>query len=158
MELHSGASSDDCARCGDTSSSRSLWPWPRLRTTPLHGDRRRPGLGKRYELKHTVKFWKHVSPSQSSSACSTKSPAGGGLSAWQSLPGRKSYTHSLAGREPNLTNSELVEVWSDTENSVGVQAGYGPISSIPPMRAACLLARARQIRFEFPTSRLRKSR
>ena len=31
--LPSGESSDDCARGGDTSSSRSLRPWPRVRTT-----------------------------------------------------------------------------------------------------------------------------
>ena len=45
--LHSEESSDDCARGGDTSSSRSLRPWPRTSTTPPYGDRRRPGLGRR---------------------------------------------------------------------------------------------------------------
>ena len=45
QELPSGESSDDCARGGDTSRSRSLRPWPRLRTTQPYGDRRRPGPG-----------------------------------------------------------------------------------------------------------------
>ena len=39
-----GGGSDDCARGGDTSSSRSLRPWPRTRTT-AHSARRRPGPG-----------------------------------------------------------------------------------------------------------------
>ena len=45
QELHSEESSDDCARGGDTSSSRPLRPWPRRYTTPPKGDRRRPGPG-----------------------------------------------------------------------------------------------------------------
>ena len=58
-------------------------PWPRSRTT-AHSARRRPGPGRRYELNHRAKFRKNFPPSRSSSACTTKSPAGGGLPAWQS--------------------------------------------------------------------------
>ena len=47
QELPSGESSDDCARGGDTSSSRWLRPWPRSNTTQPHGDTRRPGPGRR---------------------------------------------------------------------------------------------------------------
>ena len=39
--------SDDCARGGDTSSSRSLRPWPRSGITHPCRDRRRPGPGRR---------------------------------------------------------------------------------------------------------------
>ena len=39
--------SDDCARGGVTSSSRSLRPFPRLPTTQPYGARRRPGPGRR---------------------------------------------------------------------------------------------------------------
>ena len=46
-ELLSAASSGDCAHGGDMSSSRSLRPWPRTLTTQPHGDRRRPGPGRR---------------------------------------------------------------------------------------------------------------
>ena len=48
QELLSGASSDDCAHGGDMSSSRSLRPWPRTRTTP-HEERGRAGPGRRRE-------------------------------------------------------------------------------------------------------------
>ena len=42
----SGESSDDCARGGDTSSSRSLRPCPRSSTIQPCGDRRRPVSGR----------------------------------------------------------------------------------------------------------------
>ena len=47
QELRSGESRDDCARAGDTSSSRSLRPWPRSSTTLPYVDRRRPGPWRR---------------------------------------------------------------------------------------------------------------
>ena len=44
--------SDDCARGGDTSSSRSLRSWPRISTTLPHGDRRWPGPGQGSTTRH----------------------------------------------------------------------------------------------------------
>ena len=48
-----------------------------------------------YELQHTAKFQKHLPSSRSSAACATKSPAGGGLPAWQS---RRCPRHGFSGR------------------------------------------------------------
>ena len=81
--LLSGASSDDCARGGDTSSSRSLRPWPRLLTISHTGteDGQGPEGGARGQARRATAT---DLPSRCSSACTTKSPAGGGLPAWQS--------------------------------------------------------------------------
>ena len=43
--------------------------------------------------------------------------------------------HGLTCYEPNLTNSQFVAAWADTQNSHGAQAVYGPISSIVPKRS-----------------------
>ena len=89
-ELLSVASSDDCVRGGDMSSSRSLRPWPRRCTTP-HEDRRRPGPGRRRASCTTrTRTGRLLLPSRCSLACSKRSPAGGGLPAWQSRLGRRS--------------------------------------------------------------------
>ena len=88
--LPSGESSDDCARGGDTSSSRTLRPWPR-RCTTLHEDRGRPGPGRRRARRSTrPSSGRLLLPSRCSSVCPTKSPAGGGLPAWQSRRGHRS--------------------------------------------------------------------
>ena len=72
------------------SSSRSLRPWPRRCTTP-HEDRGRPGPGRRRARRSTrPSSGRLLLPSRSSSSCTRKSPAGGGLPAWQSRRGRKS--------------------------------------------------------------------
>ena len=55
--LLSGGGSDDCARGGDTSSSRSLRPSPRGQHHSAHGDRGWPGPGGGCETCYTAKFW-----------------------------------------------------------------------------------------------------
>ena len=88
--LLSEESSDDCARGGDTSSSRSLRPWPRLLTTQPYGNRRRPGLGRRRARCTTrLRSGRLFLPSRSSSACTRTSTAGSGLPAWQSRQGHR---------------------------------------------------------------------
>ena len=49
--------------------------------------------------------------------------------------GHFAHTHCLTGYEANLTNSQNVVAWLDTENQYGAQAGNGPISPIPPLRS-----------------------
>ena len=72
------------------SSSRSLRPWPRRCTTP-HEDRGRPGPGRRRASCTTrTRTGRLLLTSRCSSACTKKSPAGGGLPAWQSCRGRRS--------------------------------------------------------------------
>ena len=84
-QLLSVASSDDCAHGGDTSSSRSLRPWPRRCTTP-HEDRGRPGQGRRRARRSTrPSSGRLFLPGQCSSVCATKSLAG----AWQSRRGHR---------------------------------------------------------------------
>ena len=58
QKLASGASSDDCARGGDTSSSQSLRSWPRSLTTQPYGDRRRPGPGEGVNETHHT--WRNL--------------------------------------------------------------------------------------------------
>ena len=71
-------------------SSRSLQPWPRRCTTP-HEVRGRPGPGRRRARRSTrPSSGRLLLPSRCSSACTTKSPAGGGLPAWQSRRGHRS--------------------------------------------------------------------
>ena len=87
------ASSDDCAR----SRSRSLRPWPRCYTTQPYGDRRKPGPGRRRAGSTTrPRSGRLLLPSRCSSACTKKSPAEGGLPAWQSRVGHR--TGSAAHR------------------------------------------------------------
>ena len=75
-------------------------------------------------------------------------------------------SHCLAGYEPNLTNSQSMVAWAESQDLHGAQAASGPISSIlswikthnfteeanahnfPNMLAA-------QLVFELPTCRLR---
>ena len=58
QELPSGGSSDDCARGGDTSSSRSLRPWPRTSTTQLHGGQKTARAREEdHEMYFTAAFW-----------------------------------------------------------------------------------------------------
>ena len=91
QELLSVASSDDCARGGVTSSSRSLRPWPRRYTTQPCGDRRRPGPGRRRgSCTSRPRSGSPLLASRSSSVCTKKSLEGGGLPAWQSRRGRRS--------------------------------------------------------------------
>ena len=54
-------------------------------------------------------------------------------------------THGLRSYEPNLTNNQLVAAWVDVQNSDGAQAGYGPISSVPPWRSTRKSQRKRTI-------------
>ena len=70
--------------------------WPRILTTQPYGDGRRPGPGRGFELQHTAKFRKHFPLSRNSSACSPKSPAGGGLPAWQSRQVQRHTVEQLA--------------------------------------------------------------
>ena len=86
--LLSDASSDDCARGGDTSSSRSLRPWPRPLTAQPHGDRRRPVPGRRRaSCTARPRSGRLLLPSRCSSACTKKSPAGGRPASLAEPPG-----------------------------------------------------------------------
>ena len=49
--------------------------------------------------------------------------------------GRFADTHGLAGSHPNLTNSQSVVAWAESQNPDGAQAACGPTSSIPPWRS-----------------------
>ena len=76
------------------SSSRSLRPWPRRCTTP-HEDRGRPGPGRRRARRSArPSSGRLLLPSRCSSACTMRSPAGGGLPAWQSRRGHRNGFHS----------------------------------------------------------------
>ena len=85
-------------------SSRSLRPgqiYPPLSPT---GDRRRPGPGRRRARCTTrLRSGRLLLPSRSSSACAKKSPAGGGLPAWQSRKGHR--TGSRGTQWSSLPNS-----------------------------------------------------
>ena len=84
--LLSAEEGDDCVQLGGMCSSRSPRPSPRFRTT-AHSARRRPGPGRR-RASCTTRTRTGRLTSRCSSACTRKSPAGGGLPAWQSRRGR----------------------------------------------------------------------
>ena len=44
-------------------------------------------------------------------------------------------THGLTGYEPNLTNSQFMVAWAETQNLCGMQPGYGQILSITSRRS-----------------------
>ena len=50
------------------------------------------------------------------------------------VSGHFADTQCLTCCEPNLTGNRPVVAWADTQNSYGMQPGYGPISPIPPWR------------------------
>ena len=69
----SGGGSAVCARGGDTSSRRWLRSWPRFSTTQPHGDRRKPGPGRRITRRTTRRRSRRILPSSQSSSACTKS-------------------------------------------------------------------------------------
>ena len=72
---HEGGSDGYASSCG-----MHAWPsrcsWPRGTTTQPHGDRSRPGAGRRYELHVTAKFQNYLLPNRTSSSCTRKSAGG----------------------------------------------------------------------------------
>ena len=98
----SGVSSDERARGGDTSSSRSLRLWPRLRTT-AHSARRRPGG---YEMLYIAKFRDNPPPRSLARGTATSAMTGG------SRPDRLLAVSGLQERVQRHTADQIIDTFA----------------------------------------------
>ena len=95
-EQRGDAASAGYGRTGGMSSSRCKCSWPRMYTTPPHGDRAGPGAGVRHEMYYTAAF--RMLPPRGSTRC-PRTPMWWGLPAAVSCGCAAARADSAAHRE-----------------------------------------------------------